>query len=113
MTHGAGIFPPVRDGDRMAERYIRSRRPEQAEDREEWIPRQVVWGVGPAIALQYQEDLLSDLWTLTDPLDAVRDESDLDELPYAIHRLGIGAPRNFNDGVFTNLLLEMSKEGGV
>ncbi|MGW1024853.1 hypothetical protein ACWD4J_14320 [Streptomyces sp. NPDC002577] len=102
------------------------RRSEQAEDREEWIPRQIVWGVGPAITLQYQEDLLSDLayvfvvgsdpdvaqntldiaearlpvWALSSLVDAVRGQTDPDELPYAIHRLGIGAPRQFHEDVY-------------
>ncbi|AQW48343.1 hypothetical protein ACIQPP_48070 [Streptomyces violaceusniger] len=99
---------------------------EREEDRDEWTPRQIVWGVGPAITLQYQEDLLSDLaylfvvgsdpkavqntldiaaahlpvWTLTGLVDAVRGETDPDDLPYAIHRLGLGAPRQFDEDVY-------------
>lgn len=99
---------------------------EQAEDREGWIPRQVAWGVGPALTLQYQEDLLSDIayvfvvgsepkvventlviaetrlsvWSLSSLMDAVRSETDPDDLQYALHRLGIGAPRQFDESVF-------------
>lgn len=128
------------EAERAVEEFSRQlgwpRRSEQAEDREEWIPRQIVWGAGPAITLQYQEDLLSDLayafvvgkdpsvvqntlelaetrlpaWPLPDLVDAVRGGTDPDELPYAIHRLGIGAPRQFDEDVFACITDKMRSD---
>ncbi|MFC9271736.1 hypothetical protein [Streptomyces zhihengii] len=105
------------------------RRSEHVEDRENWNPRQIVWGAGPGLLLHFQQDLLSDVqyvfvqgqdpkaveavtalceeklpvWTPDSLLGAVDEARDADDRAYALHQLGVGAPREFDQSVFSRI----------
>ena len=96
---------------------------------EEGVPRQVVWHADSGPALHYREDVFSGLpyvvvtaegaleldelvelaeivlgtWRIPWLWQAVDANGDADDLPEAILRMGLGAPKEFNEEIFSRV----------
>jgi hypothetical protein len=128
-----------RDVQEFADRIGWPRREDVAEDREAWRSRRIVWYSGPAIALHYGDDLLTGLAYAmisgTDPvvvekmtelveleLDTVRPhelfravdaETDPDGLAAALVRLGLAAPKRFDEDFFRRITGAFGSDSAV
>ncbi|MFG2626573.1 hypothetical protein [Streptomyces sp. NPDC048473] len=122
--------------DEFAARLGLLRHADIPENEEEGVPHQVVWHSESGPALNYREDMFSglpyvvvtaedprelhefvgmtetvlDTWRIPELWKAVDTNNDPDELPEAILRMGLGAPKEFNEEVFSRVCDALTSE---
>jgi len=115
--------------DEFAARIGMLRHADVPANEEEGVPRQIVWHADSGPALHYREDILSglpyvvvtaegaleldelvelteivlDTWRVPELWQAVDANGDADDLPEAILRMGLGAPKEFDEEFFSRV----------
>ncbi|MFF7714403.1 hypothetical protein [Streptomyces sp. NPDC007988] len=116
--------------DEYAARLGLARHADIPADEEEGVPRQILWHAGSGPALHYREDLFSglpyivftsqdagalheavelaevalDTWRIPDLWRAVDTGRDSDQWPEDILRMGLGAPEEFDEEIFSRVI---------
>jgi hypothetical protein len=125
------------DVEQFAARLGYPRRAENEADEDNWVPRQIIWHAGSGAVVSYREDLLSELpyivimaqnheelrefielaevvlntwrlpWLLREVDTCEGSAADMSE---AILRMGLGAPREFDNDFYSRVVRGLSNE---